>query len=433
MVKITVKAALAVFMLLASISPALAGVVGKFTSIEGRVDVLKPGQKRAAPVTSGFQVSEGDIVRTKSGSFAEITFEDDTVLRLTQSTRIEISEYLLNGNKRENGALKLLRGKVRATVSKGLGRVIPVIYSGPTTFRIQTPTAVAGVKGTDFFVSYSMGTTGVFVLEGAVDTMGLSSPEHVVRVRGGEFSVVERNLPATSPASAREFVLSKHLRDALPGARESREGRDSKESLEEGRATRASGRAEEESRLHADDTREFRGELDRVGRDFKDYEKDGGGVGGLDDDRYDTNRYEQDYHHQDDYDRPISEVNTALLDSYFKGAIITSTTSGVNISAQADGKLKDDFTWWAYINGVFNNATGNHFNGTFSGTTSAGSFTGNITNGSWQGGTWSADVSGTLPGGTFTGTLEGRHDPALNGKLDGAGSGQWTTGSATVN
>lgn len=432
------KTALALFLVLLSLSPALAGVVGKFTAIDGRVDVLRPGEKRAAPVALGASVSEGDIVRTKTDSFAEITFSDDTVLKLTQSTRVEIKEYLLSGNKRQNGALKLLRGKVRATVSKGLGRVIPIIYSGPSTFRIETPTAIAGVKGTDFFVFYNMGATGVFVLEGAVDTIGLDETRNVVRVRGGEYTIVEQNRPAAVAAATRGFVISKHLKDAEPHRSKEKERRSGDyynkehdnrgEALESRRANRErSDRDEREGREfknHDRDDRDFMRVSDLEDRDFTDYDRD------KDDDRYYAERYEDDHHEYDhDYDRPISEINTALLGS-FDGVLATASGDTLRINAEIEGRFKDDHTWWGELeNGSFSGGgSSTSFGGTMSGTVQNGSFTGTLVNGSWDsGGIWSAEVTGTLPGGTFTGTLSGVHDRASSGDISGTGQGTWTS------
>lgn len=433
------KAALALFIVLISISPALAGVVGKFTAIDGRVDILRPGEKRAATVALGASVSEGDIVRTKTDSFAEITFSDDTVLKLTQSTRVEIKEYLLSGNKRQNGALKLLRGKVRATVSKGLGRVIPIIYSGPSTFRIETPTAVAGVKGTDFFVFYNMGATGVFVLEGAVDTMGLDETRGVVRVRGGEYTIVEQNRPAAAAAAARGFVISRHLKDAEPRYRDRHGDKDTERSgdlynkehdsrMGEAVETRRADR--ERSDRDGRDGREFRdydlGDRDFVkvsdtdGRNFTEYGRD------MDDraEIYEDGQHEYDH----DYDRPISEINTALLGS-FDGVLATASGDTLRINAGIEGSFKDDHTWWGELDGSFSGGgSSTTFGGTMSGTVQNGSFTGTLSNGSWDsGGSWSADVTGTLPGGTFAGTLSGLHDGASNGDMSGTGQGTWTS------
>lgn len=432
-----VAVALALLAVLCSFSPALAEAVGKFTSVEGRADVLRPGEKRASPVSAGSQVSEGDIVRTKSASFAEITFNDGTVLKLTESTRLEIKEYLLSGNKRQNGALKLLRGKVRATVSKGLGRVIPIIYSGPSTFRIETPTAVAGVKGTDFFVFYNMGSTGVFVLEGAVDTMGLDESHNVVRVRGGEYTIVEHNKPALAAAASRGFVVSRHMKDADPVRLREGRGRDRRDDGLNGR--------EAEGRLDADrgrdnDGRPFRDRRERdsddgrerdfvkvgsrEGRDFSDYDRD------RDARSYYAERYDdggRDYEHDHEHDRPISEINTALL-GRFDGDIASAAADIVRIDADIEGSFRDDHTWWGEVDGDFTGGGGGtSFSGTMTGDFQSGSFNGTLVNGTWNSnGTWSADVTGTIPGGTFTGTLSGTHDSSSSGELDGTGSGTWT-------
>lgn len=431
---LAVSLAVALLMVLSSLSPALAGAVGKFTAVEGRVDVLAPGQKRAAPVAAGSAVAEGDIVRTKSDSFAEITFTDGTVVKLTESTRLEIREYLLSGSKRQNGALKLLRGKVRATVAKGLGRVIPVIYSGPSTFRIETPTAVAGVKGTDFFVFYNMGSTGVFVLEGAVDTMGLDESHNVVRVRGGEYTIVEQNRPAMAAAASRDFVVSRHMKDADPERLRERRDRDRRnEGLDgreaEGRLDTDRGRDNDDRSLMDRRGRDRERERDfvkvsgREGRDFSDHDNDREGRSYFAQ-RYDDDR--RDHEHGHDYDRPISEINTALL-GRFDGDIASASADIVKIDADIEGSFRDDHTWRGDIDGDFTGGgSSTTFGGTMTGSFQNGSLTGTLTNGVWNSnGTWSANVTGTIPGGTFTGTLSGTHDSSSTGDIDGTGSGTW--------
>ncbi|MEM4188253.1 MAG: hypothetical protein QXN56_03735, partial [Candidatus Hadarchaeum sp.] len=51
--------------------------VGKVTKVIGRVDVLKVGQSSVMPVKEGDPVDVGDIFRTKTGSAAEITFNNN--------------------------------------------------------------------------------------------------------------------------------------------------------------------------------------------------------------------------------------------------------------------------------------------------------------------------------------------------------------------
>ncbi|MEK6539642.1 MAG: hypothetical protein AABZ21_03255, partial [Deltaproteobacteria bacterium] len=59
-----------------------AEAIGKITAVEGNVDIMKPGQERVIPVRLLEPVSEGDIVRTKRSGKAEITFDDESIIRL---------------------------------------------------------------------------------------------------------------------------------------------------------------------------------------------------------------------------------------------------------------------------------------------------------------------------------------------------------------
>jgi len=136
----------AVFLILLLPMSVKAEVVGKFTYIEGTVDVLKGGKLPAVPAKVGDSVSEGDVVRTKSLSKAEITFADGSMLKIAQRTRIDIEEYLAGAK----ASLKLPRGKVEAIVPAELAKQIEQLPE-KHKFEIKTPVAVAGVRGTDFF------------------------------------------------------------------------------------------------------------------------------------------------------------------------------------------------------------------------------------------------------------------------------------------
>ncbi|MDP2682462.1 MAG: FecR family protein [Deltaproteobacteria bacterium] len=201
---------ISILLLIAVFLPAVAfaDVIGKITAIEGNVDVLKPGQERAAPAALQQLVSEGDILRTKSNGKAEITFIDESIIRLAPGSRLQITEYLMDGGKRKSGVMNLFRGKIRAVVSKSRG-FIGAAFGGGARFEVRTPTAVAGVKGTDFFVSYSMGVTGILVKDGMVDVFNPAIPGQIVRVTEGNGTFIAGDKPPSSPrpASNVEMVL----------------------------------------------------------------------------------------------------------------------------------------------------------------------------------------------------------------------------------
>ena len=135
--------------------------VGKFSYIKGRVDITSPGES-ARPASVGDEVYVGDIVRSKSGSKAEITFMDGNVLRLAQSTRVKISDYMV-GKEERRGILSLFRGKIQSIVKRVTGRIFG--YNQRNRFEVHTPTAVLGVRGTNFWASYLRGISyGLFMV-----------------------------------------------------------------------------------------------------------------------------------------------------------------------------------------------------------------------------------------------------------------------------
>src|SRR6185503_18298845 len=89
-------------------SYAYAQPVGRVSYTEGRVDILRAGETEAVPVLEGESVSIGDVLRTKTDSKAEISFDDDSAIHMAQSTRIVVSDYKLgDDNKREDATITL--------------------------------------------------------------------------------------------------------------------------------------------------------------------------------------------------------------------------------------------------------------------------------------------------------------------------------------
>ncbi|MBI4377848.1 MAG: FecR domain-containing protein, partial [Nitrospinae bacterium] len=194
-----------------------AEVVGEFSYVSGRVDILRVNATAVAPVEMRDNVFMGDIVRTKSDGNAEIIFNDKTTIRLAPETRIKIDEYVFNpDSSRKTGNLSLFRGKVRAIVSKAKAGLIPVAV-GTSTFTINTPTAIAGVRGTDFFVFYERGITGVIFKEGKGFIYNLNIPDRIVNINAGEVTFVVS--PDTPPLPVRTVIkgeLTQHTKDTTP-------------------------------------------------------------------------------------------------------------------------------------------------------------------------------------------------------------------------
>ncbi|MBI5454367.1 MAG: FecR domain-containing protein [Deltaproteobacteria bacterium] len=188
--------------------------VGYFSKLDGKADITRAGSSTAVPVRNGDKVFVGDVVRTKAGSKAELTFNDKTVVRLAPESRIKVDEYLFNPDGgRKKASLYLFRGKVRGVVSTFKKKVIPVSMN-ESTFNIQTPTAIAGVRGTDLFVFYLRGTTGVVFNEGLGFVYNPRVPAQVVDIRAGQSTfILHPEAPPLPPRRALNIEFVRHTSD----------------------------------------------------------------------------------------------------------------------------------------------------------------------------------------------------------------------------
>jgi hypothetical protein len=197
-------------------SLAQASAVGKFTHVEGRVDVIPPGQPARAAAL-GDEVSIGDTLRTKSQSKAEVTFNDGNVLRLAERTAMVISEYMVD-QESTSGTLKLSRGKIQNIVKVTGGRIFG--RDKKDRFEVHTPTAIVGVRGTDFFTYHTRGISGALFQEGKGYGFSANRPEEVKDISAGQAMVVVSadQVPVIKPATDVEIKL--HINDTAPSKKD---------------------------------------------------------------------------------------------------------------------------------------------------------------------------------------------------------------------
>lgn len=170
--------------------------IGAFSKVEGQVDVMRGGALPAVAAKAGDPVHVGDFIRTKTNARAEVTFSDGNLLKIAQRSRIDISEYLAAGSG-DSRKFNLPRGKVQAVVTKGSP-------TGKTAnrFEIHTPNAVAGVRGTEFFVFHDRNVTGILVKEGSVYAFNPKVPKNVVTIPAGTVTTVSEKGAPQSPRPA---------------------------------------------------------------------------------------------------------------------------------------------------------------------------------------------------------------------------------------
>ncbi|TAN43308.1 MAG: hypothetical protein EPN22_10265 [Nitrospirae bacterium] len=226
--------------------------VGKFSAVDGRVDLLKNGKMPAIIAEAGLPVSPNDIVRTKSNSKAEIAFNDGNVIRLAEKTRLALSEYISGGT----ASLFLSIGKVEASVAKKLTKTIS-LFNQKSRFELRTPNAVAGVRGTEYHVGFDGSVTQVIVKEGVVAVINHKLPDMPVIVTGGHFTVVEQQKAPTQEKPVTTDTIKKLEKEVTPERKkgpekkditpEKKSSGDKKESVEKKESTDKKGSAEKKS------------------------------------------------------------------------------------------------------------------------------------------------------------------------------------------
>lgn len=135
-----------------------AQVVGQVEKVEGAPEVMRVGTSQWVAIRPADSVSVGDQLRTREGAKMEIRLKDDSVLTLAEKTVMAIDDQTLQPSGQNTSIFSLLLGKVRAVVANR--------YKEPgSRFEVHTPTAVAGVRGTEFVAEASADESRFFGLE----------------------------------------------------------------------------------------------------------------------------------------------------------------------------------------------------------------------------------------------------------------------------
>lgn len=187
-------------------SAAAAQEVGTVASLNGSAQLGREGDWRAVAISS--PVYMGDTIRTGQPGRVSIVFQDDSVLNVGDGSDVVVDEQVFDS---ESGSyqstLRLLRGKLRALVSQ--------YYETPGAgYEIETPTAVAGVRGTEFVVSFDeiRRQTDVVGVGGRVSVRVLQGRAgEEVMVTAGELTTVARGAAPTAPHRINENLFRQYI------------------------------------------------------------------------------------------------------------------------------------------------------------------------------------------------------------------------------
>lgn len=137
-------------------------VVGEVSWLLGKAFIQAPAGQREA-IAVGTSVHVNDRILTESGGHVHVRFVDDALVSVRPGSRLEILRYDFDLERPEQSTVKfnLVEGVTRA-ISGEAAR------SARERFRLNTPIAAIGVRGTDFVVSATDQTVRALVNEGVI-------------------------------------------------------------------------------------------------------------------------------------------------------------------------------------------------------------------------------------------------------------------------
>jgi hypothetical protein len=124
--------------------PALAADVGLVKVSKGSVQIERNGAKIAAPVGAAVQAS--DVIMTGADGSAGITFTDNSLVSVGPNSVFAIDKYSFDSTTHAGefeGSLR--KGRLAAISGK-------MVKQSPESMKIRTPSAIMGVRGTEFVV-----------------------------------------------------------------------------------------------------------------------------------------------------------------------------------------------------------------------------------------------------------------------------------------
>lgn len=149
---------------------------------------LRRGESQSL-LSKGAELDGGDVVVTGVGGRAQIRFSDGGLVALYPDSQFTVTRYADGaGTGEDHFVVNLLRGGMRALTGL-IGK------RNPANYRVVTPTAVVGIRGSAFLLAID--ANGQVLVSGEQDEIEVCTQAGCVGVKAGEAVLVvsEQDLP----------------------------------------------------------------------------------------------------------------------------------------------------------------------------------------------------------------------------------------------
>ena len=163
-------------------------VVGTVVAVRGHVFVEAAGPPQPLVVNASVRV--GDAIVSRDGK-AKIALDDGSVISVGENTRVRIDRF-----ERSQGFVR-----ARLAIVSGALRLLIAKVAPDGNFEVESETAIAAVRGTDWVVDATPEQTSVAVLNGrvAVSGRGTHAASTVLLALPGHGTDVRRGSAPTPP------------------------------------------------------------------------------------------------------------------------------------------------------------------------------------------------------------------------------------------
>ena len=194
-------------------------LVGQVSLLIGDTRVSGPQRSGTVRLQTGDAIYPGDIVLTRASGHAHLRFIDGALMSVRPSSRLTIEAYHYDPQAPENN-------RVSFTLEEGVARSISgkAAKDARENFRMNTPVAAIGVRGTDFIVQTGPERTRALVTEGGIVLSGLEASClngwcGELELRGGSQQLLEVDLATNEPRLMRssfdEVITSTLLNSSI--------------------------------------------------------------------------------------------------------------------------------------------------------------------------------------------------------------------------
>lgn len=196
--------------LLASMALALpSGLVAQQAQSAGQISRLIPTVNlqhgsRVQLAAAGAKVLWGDLVTTDHGGRARITLDDGSILNVGSESQMRIVQHDAASQRTQ---VQLAYGRLRASAVR--------LARAGSSFEVRTPTAVAGVVGTDFVMEFVNELSSIHVYEGSVNFCNLGG--QCITIGAGFSSIVRGNQSPTQPTPTAPSVSTESVQNTSVG------------------------------------------------------------------------------------------------------------------------------------------------------------------------------------------------------------------------